>query len=61
MTTEYRAVEDIVGAFVPTTAKRRCIVIRYVNGKFGWVCGAFSKMPVAEKRAAELNAAEKAT
>lgn len=59
-TITYTAHDDVSGEFVPTTAKRRCVVVRRVNGEIGWVCGMFGKMAAAEKRAAELNlAAEK--
>ena len=50
----YEAKQDNVGAIVPLHHKRRCLVVRYIDGTFGWVCGAFSGMPAA----AELNAQE---
>jgi hypothetical protein len=55
MTVTYTAIDDFRGAYVPTTNKRRFLVLRFVNGKFAWVCGAFSSIAAAEKRAAELN------
>ena len=51
----YVAKHDPIGAFVPLQNRRRYIVIRYMDGKFCWVCGAFSSMSAAEKRAAYLN------
>jgi hypothetical protein len=58
MTITYEAKEDKIGALVSPKAKRRCLVLRYSDGHFCWVCGAFSTMAAAEKRAAELNKKE---
>lgn len=52
---EYRAVMDSIGQYVPIQNKRRALVIRFVNGEFGWVCGAFATLPAAVKRADDLN------
>lgn len=56
----YEARQDNVGAMVPAKAVRRCLVLKYRNGQFAYVCGAFATMKGAEKRAAELNKSEAA-
>jgi hypothetical protein len=55
MAVTYTAIEDTAGALVSVRAKRRCLVLRFFNGEFAWVCGMFGTMAAAEKRAAELN------
>lgn len=55
MNVTYTAIEDNRGAYVPRTNKRRCLVLRFVNGKFAWVCGSFGTLAAAHKRAVELN------
>lgn len=52
----YSAVLDSTGAFIPLRNRRRYIVIKYRDGKFAYVCGAFGTLEAARKRAAELNA-----
>jgi hypothetical protein len=54
-TIEYRAVRDDIGQYVSTRARRRCLVIYFRNGRYQWICGTFSTLPAAEKRAAALN------
>lgn len=51
----YIAKHDIVGAFVPLQNRRRHLVIKYRDGKFAFVCGAFSTQEAAAKRAEYLN------
>ena len=51
----YEAKQDNVGALVALHNKRRCLVVKYRDGKFAYVCGQFSTMKAAEKRAAYLN------
>lgn len=55
MTVTYTAIEDNRGFYVPVSNKRRCLVLRFVNGEFAWVCGSFGTLAAAHKRAAELN------
>lgn len=52
---EYRALMDAFGQYVPRQNKRRALVIRFVDGKSGYICGAFTTLPSAQKRADELN------
>lgn len=54
----YVACYDAAGHFVRTDMKRRNVVIRYVDGKFGWIVGMFGSLASAEKRARELNVGE---
>ena len=54
--TTYEAKQDNVGALVPLQNRRRCVVVKYRDGKFAYVCGTFSTLQAAEKRAAYLNA-----
>jgi hypothetical protein len=56
--TTYEAKVDNVGAFIPLHQRRRALVIKYHRGKFAYVCGRFSTLQAAAKRAAELNASE---
>ena len=51
----YEAKEDNVGALVPLHHKRRCLVVKYRDGHYAYICGAFTTMKSAEKRAAYLN------
>jgi hypothetical protein len=51
----YEAKHDTVGAFVPLQNRRRHLVVKYRDGKFAFVCGAFSTPAAAAKRAAYLN------
>jgi hypothetical protein len=53
----YEAKKDKVGALVPLNHKRRCLVIKYRHGNYAYICGTFSTMRAAEKRARELQAA----
>jgi hypothetical protein len=51
----YEAKRDFVGSLVPISAKRQYLVVKYRGGSYAYVCGAFSTMKAAEKRAAALN------
>ena len=51
----YEAKEDNRGSLVPLHHKRQCLVVKYRNGSYAYICGAFTTMKAAEKRAAELN------
>lgn len=54
--TTYEAKIDNVGAFVPLQNRRRCLVIKYHDGKFAYVCGVFGGLAAAQRRADYLNA-----
>jgi hypothetical protein len=54
-TVTYAAAHDAVGHYVPAANKRRFVVLRLINGRLAWCCGAFASMGAAEKRAADLN------
>ena len=55
-TITYEAKHDQVGALVPLQNRRRFLVVKYHDGKFVYVCGAFSSAKSADARAAYLNA-----
>ncbi len=38
MTTTYEAKQDNVGALVPLQNRRRCVVVKYRDGKFAYMC-----------------------
>jgi len=52
----YEAKHDTIGAFVPLQNRRRHLVVKYRDGKFAFICAAFSTPAAAQKRAAYLNA-----
>ncbi len=54
----YEAKLDLSGALVPIKAKCKALVLRFVDGEFAYVCGAFSTLDAAKKRASQLNASE---
>jgi hypothetical protein len=53
----YEAKMDLSGALVPIKALRKALVLRFADGEFVYVCGAFYTLDAAKKRAAKLNAA----
>jgi hypothetical protein len=53
--TEYKAFNDTASQYVSAKAKRRCVVVKYHNGKYCYLVGMFSSMAAAQKRADELN------
>lgn len=54
----YEAYHDRFSTYTSASAKRRYLVLRFAGNQFCYVCGLFSSMQAAKKRAAELNAAE---
>ncbi len=55
MIVTYRAFHDVNNEYTTSKASRKCLVLRYVDAQFAWVCGIFATMPAACKRADEMN------